>query len=102
MIAINATARTATMAMRGQVHALRWGGVSSSAVGGMIAAAPAGIIRVACVPIGVVKLAKASAPAIPGTAAAAPWMSPRRSACAARARWAAELGRSSGRFAMQA
>src|SRR4051812_17798549 len=100
MMAINATASSATIAMSGQVHALRRRGVGVSEVGGNpppmapVAAPLDGSSRVAAVPMGLVYEAKAFSPAIPGTAAIASLMSPRRTACAARARCAAEAGRS--------
>src|SRR4051794_39544880 len=70
MIAISATASSATIAMRGQVQAFLRRGVGVSEVGGSAPptpAAPEGSSRVAAVPIGVVYEAKAFSPAIPGT-----------------------------------
>ena len=83
----------------GTPRTLHLHGGGSSLVGGYGPGAtdpplPEGSIRVAWVPMGVVKFAKASSPAIPGTAATAPCTSPRRSACAALARGIFPLGRS--------
>jgi hypothetical protein len=104
MIAMRATASTDTIATSGHVHGLRrvWPAAVSRVRARL---ASAGVsTRVAVVdPAGVSSWVKAvSPPPRLGTAAMAAATSPRRSACAARERLAAELGRSSGFFAMQA